>query len=92
MKTEQKSEGDFYIWQVEELKKILNEDFEWVSEYYNINETGYWENDSYIFYQTISDKDFSKKEGITLKEFKNKLNDINSLLKKEREKRVHPII
>ena len=87
-----KSEGDFYIWQVEELKKILNEDFEWVSEYYNINETGYWENDSYIFYQTISDKDFSKKEGITLKEFNNKLNDINSLLKKEREKRVHPII
>ena len=87
-----KSEGDFYIWQVEELKKILNENFEWVSEYYNINETGYWENDSYIFYQTISDKDFSKKEGITLKEFNDKLNDINSLLKKEREKRVHPII
>ena len=35
-----KSEGDFYIWKEEELKKILNDDFEWVSEYYNINETG----------------------------------------------------
>ena len=52
-----KSEGDFYIWKEEELKKILNDDFEWVSEYYNINETGYWENDSYVFYQTISDKE-----------------------------------
>ena len=61
-----KSEGDFYVWQVEELKKILKEDFKWVSEYYNINQTGYWENDRYVFYQTISDKDFAKKEGINL--------------------------
>ena len=87
-----KSEGDFYVWEVEELKKILKDDFKWVSEYYNINQTGYWENDKYVFYQTISDKEYCEKQGVNLTQFNKKLNRINSLLKIEREKRVHPII
>ncbi|MDA9257454.1 thioredoxin domain-containing protein, partial [Flavobacteriaceae bacterium] len=87
-----KSEGDFYVWEVEELKKILKDDFKWVSEYYNINQTGYWENDRYVFYQTISDKEYCEKQGVNLTQFNKKLNRINSLLKIEREKRVHPII
>ncbi|MDA7731034.1 thioredoxin domain-containing protein [Flavobacteriaceae bacterium] len=87
-----KSEGDFYVWKAEELKKILKDDFKWVSEYYNINQTGYWENDRYVFYQTISDKEYCEKQGVNLTQFNKKLNRINSLLKIEREKRVHPII
>ena len=87
-----KSEGDFYVWEVEELKKILKDDFKWVSEYYNINQTGYWENDRYVFYQTISDKEYCEKQGVNLTQFNKKLNRVNSLLKIEREKRVHPII
>jgi uncharacterized protein len=87
-----KSEGDFYVWKKEELKNILKDDFKWVSEYYNINQTGYWENNNYVFYQTVSDKDYVEKQGITLKEFNKKLTKINSLLGIEREKRVHPII
>jgi len=87
-----KSEGDFYVWEAEELKKILKDDFKWVSEYYNINQTGYWENDRYVFYQTISDKEYCEKQGVNLTQFNKKLNRINSLLKIEREKRVHPII
>ncbi|MDB9901813.1 thioredoxin domain-containing protein [Flavobacteriaceae bacterium] len=87
-----KSEGDFYVWEAEELKKILKDDFKWVSEYYNINQTGYWENDKYVFYQTISDKEYCEKQGVNLTQFNKKLNRVNSLLKIEREKRVHPII
>ena len=87
-----KSEGDFYVWEAEELKKILKDDFKWVSEYYNINRTGYWENDRYVFYQTISDKEYCEKQGVNLTQFNKKLNRVNSLLKIEREKRVHPII
>ena len=37
-----KSEGDFYVWKADELKNILKKDFDWVSEYYNINQKGYW--------------------------------------------------
>ncbi len=87
-----KSEGDFYVWKSDELKNILKDDFDWVSKYYNINQKGYWEKDNYIFYQTISDKDFALNLGISLKEFNEKLKKINFLLKDVREKRVHPII
>ncbi len=87
-----KSEGDFYVWKSDELKNILKDDFDWVSKYYNINQKGYWEKDNYIFYQTISDKDFASNLGISLNSFKEKLKRTNSLLKDVREKRVHPII
>ena len=87
-----KSEGDFYVWKSHELKNILKDDFDWVSKYYSINQNGYWEKDNYIFYQTISDKDFASNLRISLKEFEEKLKSINSLLKDVREKRVHPII
>ena len=87
-----KSEGDFYVWKVDELKNILKKDFDWVSEYYNINQKGYWEKDNYVFYQTISDAEFASKLGISLAEFEKKLSKVNLSIRKEREKRVHPII
>ena len=87
-----KSEGDFYVWKEDELKNILKKDFKWVSEYYNINQKGYWEKDNYVFYQTISDAEFASKLGISLAEFEKKLSKVNLSIRKEREKRVHPII
>jgi uncharacterized protein YyaL (SSP411 family) len=87
-----KSEGDFYVWKADELKNILKKDFDWVSEYYNINQKGYWEKDNYVFYQTISDTEFASKLGISLAEFEKKLSKVNLSIRKEREKRVHPII
>jgi uncharacterized protein YyaL (SSP411 family) len=87
-----KSEGDFYVWKADELKNILKKDFDWVSEYYNINQKGYWEKDNYVFYQTISDAEFASKLGISLAEFEKKLSKVNLYIRKEREKRVHPII
>ena len=87
-----KSEGDFYVWKADELKNILKKDFDWVSEYYNINQKGYWEKDNYVFYQTISDTEFASKLGISLTEFEKKLSKVNLSIRKEREKRVHPII
>ena len=87
-----KSEGDFYVWKADELKNILKKDFDWVSEYYNINQKGYWEKDNYVFYQTVSDAEFASKLGISLAEFEKKLSKVNLSIRKEREKRVHPII
>ena len=87
-----KSEGDFYVWKADELKNILKKDFDWVSEYYNINQKGYWEKDNYVFYQTVSDAEFASKLGISLAEFEKKLSKVNLSIRKERDKRVHPII
>ena len=87
-----KEEGDFYIWKKEELKEVLNKDFDWVSKYYNINEVGYWERESYVFYQTIPDNQFALDLGISLIDFKEKLKEINKKLFNYREKRIQPII
>ena len=87
-----KEEGHFYIWKKEELKEILKEDYNWVSKYYNINQTGYWERESYVFYQTISDNQFASDMGLEINQFKKKLESINKKLFNYREKRVQPII
>ncbi len=87
-----KEEGDFYIWTKKELKEILKKDYNWVSKYYNINESGYWEREKYVFYQTISDNQFASDMGLSLSQFKNKLKLVNKKLFHYREKRVQPII
>ena len=87
-----KEEGDFYIWTKKELKEILKKDYNWVSKYYNINESGYWEREKYVFYQTISDNQLASDMGLSLNQFKNKLKLVNKKLFDYREKRVQPII
>ena len=87
-----KEEGDFYIWTKKELKEILKKDYNWVTKYYNINESGYWEREKYVFYQTISDNQFASDMGLSLSQFKNKLKLVNKKLFDYREKRVQPII
>ena len=87
-----KEEGDFYIWTKEELKEVLKKDYNWVSKYYNINEKGYWERESYVFYQTTSDSQFASDLGLEISQFKKKLKSINKKLFIYREKRVQPII
>ena len=45
-----KEEGDFYIWKKGELQELLGEDYKWVSEYYNINDKGFWERERVNFH------------------------------------------
>jgi len=86
-----KEEGDFYVWKKEELEQVLQQDYNWVSKYYNINDKGYWEKQNYVFIQTISDKDFASNINLDLNQFKEKLKLVNKKLHNFREKRVKPI-
>ena len=86
-----KEEGDFYIWKKKELQELLGEDYKWVSEYYNINDKGFWERESYVFIQTTSDQKFASKLNLDLNQFKAKLKLINKKLYNFREKRINPI-
>jgi uncharacterized protein len=86
-----KEEGDFYVWKKEELKQVLQEDYNWVSGYYNINDKGYWEKQNYVFIQTESDKDFASSINLNLNQFKEKLKLANKKLYDYREKRINPI-
>jgi uncharacterized protein YyaL (SSP411 family) len=86
-----KEEGDFYVWNKNELKEVLKQDYKWVSDYYSINDKGYWEKENYVFIQTISDKEFASNINLDLNQFKEKLKLVNKKLYNFREKRVKPI-
>ena len=86
-----KEEGDFYVWNKNELKQVLKQDYKWVSDYYSINDKGYWEKENYVFIQTISDKEFASNINLDLNQFKEKLKLVNKKLYNFREKRIKPI-
>ena len=83
-------EGAFYVWTKDNLKVLLKEDFELFSNYYNVNNYGYWEHKNYVLIRNENDIDFINKESISLETLKTKKAKWQSLLLNEREKRERP--
>lgn len=83
-------EGAFYVWQEEELKKLLGDDFQHFANYYNINDYGLWEQNNYVLIRKDSDEVFSKKYEISVDEITKKKATWKKLLLKERAKRSRP--
>lgn len=83
-------EGKFYVWKKEELKSILNDEYDLFASYYNVNSKGYWEHNNYILLKDMSDDEFCKKEEIELKALQEKVKSWKKTLLIEREKRVRP--
>ncbi len=83
-------EGKFYTWTKEELCKVLGADFNWFSDFYNVNKLGYWENGQYILMRNQSKVDWCKKHQIPLEEFEKKLLIAEKKLLKVRNERVAP--
>lgn len=48
-------EGKYYVWTKEELKEVLDSDYDTAVAYYSVNEKGYWENDNYILCRSSLD-------------------------------------
>ncbi len=56
------AEGEYYSWKKEELERIIGENFVLFSEYYNVNDNGFWEEENkYVLIRTISDREFINK-------------------------------
>lgn len=83
-------EGAFYVWTKEELKKVLKEKFTLFSDYYNINEYGYWEHDKYVLIRNKKDVDISAKYNISEDELMQLIQSCKSELIKIRNKRIKP--
>ena len=56
-----KIEGDYYVWNKDEIKTILEDDFELFSDYFNLNKFGFWEKNKYVL-KRINDDDFYTKK------------------------------
>ena len=82
-------EGKFYVWGKEELKSILQEDFEFAKAYYNINSLGKWEG-HYILLRKKDNAKIAKLFNITEDEVVKRVDKINALLLKERGNRIRP--
>jgi len=83
-------EGAFYVWQKEELKTLLETDYELFSDYYNINVYGFWEHDNYVLIRRDDDASIIKKYNLTKTELLQKKNDWKTILLEERNKRDKP--
>lgn len=83
-------EGAYYVWNEAELKTILKTDFELFSEYYSINQYGFWEHDNYVLIRKYNTDEFAEKHSIRVTELEQKITSWQNLLLKERSKRNLP--
>ena len=83
-------EGAFYVWTKEELIKVLKEKFTLFSDYYNINEFGYWEDNKYVLIRNQKGVEIASKYNISKDELNQLIQSCKSDLIKVRNKRIKP--
>ncbi len=83
-------EGAFYVWTKEELKKLLEEDYELFSSYYNINAYGFWEKENYVLIRKDTDQKISDDNNINSEILAEKVSNWKKVLLQEREERSRP--
>ena len=84
-------EGAYYSWEFSELQNLIEEDFELFSDYFNINEYGYWkEENKYVLINSLSDSEFISKHNLSEKAFDKKLSNWTNLLKEAKKNKKKP--
>ena len=83
-------EGKFYVWKENELRELLGADFDWVKDFYNVNQLGYWEDGNYILMKSAHNSDFARKMNLSEGEFTQQVGRVNHILLDARNKRVRP--
>ena len=83
-------EGKYYVWQKEELQRLLASDFDLFADYYCVNETGYWEHDNYVLMRDATESAIALKHNITVEALEKISSSCKDILLKERDKRIKP--
>lgn len=83
-------EGKFYVWQKPELQKLLGDEFHLFADYYQVNETGYWEEGNYILLRRQSDETVAAKHQLSVDQLKQKIGEWKRILLPAREQRIRP--
>lgn len=88
-------EGKFYVWKIEELKSLLTNlgvenSFDILAEYFNINKIGYWEEENYILLRKKSDEEIAKQFSISTENLNELVAHAKKVLLAARAKRVRP--
>ncbi|HEU4716531.1 MAG TPA: thioredoxin domain-containing protein, partial [Bacteroidia bacterium] len=90
-------EGKFYVWEREEMEKLLGEDFGLAADYFSLgNLSGgksgmaYWEDGKYILLRRESDEAFARKRHMEVTALQKKISGIKNVLMAQRAKRIRP--
>jgi uncharacterized protein YyaL (SSP411 family) len=83
-------EGKYYVWQKEELHRLLKTDFDVFADYYCINEVGYWEDENYVLMRDMDESTIALKHNVSIIQLQQTINKCKQLLLQEREKKVKP--
>lgn len=83
-------EGKYYVWRIDELKRLLGEGSSIFFEYYNVNGIGFWEHENYILLREKSEEELAKGFSISVDELKRSISGSKEILLREREKRTRP--
>jgi uncharacterized protein YyaL (SSP411 family) len=83
-------EGKFYVWNLEELRSVLGEDYEFAENIFHLDSHGFWEHGNYILMRKNSDIEVAHELQISIEELTEKINRINVRLNEIREQRIHP--
>jgi hypothetical protein len=84
-------EGKFYVWQYEEVKKLLGSESEIFCDFFDITENGNWEKKN-ILHIKKSLQSFAKERNISIDKLKEVIQKGKSILLEERNKRVKPLL
>jgi len=91
-------EGKFYVWTTDEIKKIKfptcgdADGFKVFSDYYNLNDVGYWEKNSYILLRKLSDEDIAARYHVSVPVLEKFIAGTKEILLEERNKRIPPAL
>ena len=85
------TEGKYYVWEKEEIQKILGDDAEIFCKIYDVSAKGNWEHNNILWLPKTIDE-WEIELNTDTKTLKQKLNNCRNLLLKERDKRIKPCL
>ncbi len=83
-------EGKFYVWTEKEATQVLQKEYAWAKEFYEIGAVGHWEHGNNILLRRKTDEEWCQEKNCSIEELENKLASVNNLLLSERSTRVRP--
>lgn len=83
-------EGKYYVWNQLDLKDLLGENYDLFSQYYEINDKGYWEHGNYILMRTDNLATLLTKFDLTHTQLNEKIESCKKILKQESLSRIKP--
>lgn len=83
-------EGKYYVWKKEDLQDLLGEHFALFANYFEINETGYWEEGNYILMRSENVAGILIEFNLTKTELHHQIDRCKEILRQEAKSRIKP--